>query len=409
MGSAKQRKERKQRKLTTRRLSYAFVLLMSFLWVFFFGGTVTYTLSALCFVLPVLSVGQLLLVRRRLIIKRTLDAAVIEKNQEVPYTVRLRNTSRLLILPALSAEFHRPEPGEKALTRSALHLLPGRGVKLSQTLVFPYRGLYSLPPPRVRVSDLLGLCWMGLPQTYPPLTVTVYPRVHELSSCRVFWGNLASLPRQAISDTRDETTLSSDSRAYQYGDPVNRIHWKLTAQKNDLIVRKYESEDDCELLFLLDTTPPSLTTAALEIADRLVESALALFFYCLRSNCTVRLVHGLADKGVYMSWQKDRASFDMLLDHLAAQPFDGAVSMGALVKNILDSSDQFAGVVVFTSHHTEEILTAMTELNRPTCPAAMVYAAPDNVQIQPNGPPFEMYVIRPGDDIKTALEIGVDP
>ncbi len=51
--------------------------------------------------------------------------------------------------------------------------------------------------------------------------------------------------RQTVSTfVRQETEESGDVRPYQPGDPVRRIHWKLSARKGDLLVREVTAEEE---------------------------------------------------------------------------------------------------------------------------------------------------------------------
>ena len=396
---------RKPKPLNTRRLSYAFMLAAGFLCVFFFGGTVTYTLFFLCLLLPALSILHLFAARRHMSYRLRLDADAVQKSQLILYQVRLRNLNRIFTLPALRTEIPSLDDKEPPVIRSALSLLPGKGMNFGVSLSFPYRGIYTLPLPLVQTGDLLGLCWLQPPRPPQALTVKVYPQIHLLDSHGRLFSDRRPSPCQPSDGGQAETTATSDSRVYQYGDPLNRIHWKLTAQKNEMITRQFESEESSELLIFLDTAPlPAGATSAIEAADRLVECVLAVLYDCLKNDCPVRLVHGNPDGSIDEKIQCDQMSFDILLDHLTVLPFDGAPPLPNLVRHALRAHRPEAGAVVFTARLDEEIRAVMAALHSPDGPAAVVYISPDQTPPVFDAPPsVDVRIVPPGADIKTAM------
>ena len=69
-----------------------------------------------------------------------------------------------------------------------------------------------------------------------PKYITVYPKIIYLEKFRLKTDFMSEA--QAMLNTRDEDmTTISDVRKYQYGDSLRRIHWKLTARTQELMVR----------------------------------------------------------------------------------------------------------------------------------------------------------------------------
>ena len=50
----------------------------------------------------------------------------------------------------------------------------------------------------------------------------------------------ARQPVRAKTFSSPEETENGDVRPYQIGDPVNRVHWKLSAKRQELLIRKTE-------------------------------------------------------------------------------------------------------------------------------------------------------------------------
>ncbi len=56
----------------------------------------------------------------------------------------------------------------------------------------------------------------------------------------------------------EDPSSPSDVRGYQPGDPLKRIHWKMSARKQELMIRQFEEPALPDALVLMDTSPPAL-------------------------------------------------------------------------------------------------------------------------------------------------------
>ncbi|MCE5344418.1 MAG: DUF58 domain-containing protein [Eubacteriales bacterium] len=58
----------------------------------------------------------------------------------------------------------------------------------------------------------------------------------------------------------EDPSSPSDIRAYQPGDPLKRIHWKMSARKREIMIRQFDEPALPDALVLMDTSPPVLPT-----------------------------------------------------------------------------------------------------------------------------------------------------
>lgn len=56
----------------------------------------------------------------------------------------------------------------------------------------------------------------------------------------------------------EDPSSPSDFRGYQPGDPLKRIHWKMSARKREIMIRQFEEPALPDALVLMDTSPPTL-------------------------------------------------------------------------------------------------------------------------------------------------------
>ena len=56
----------------------------------------------------------------------------------------------------------------------------------------------------------------------------------------------------------EDPSSPSDFRSYQAGDPLKRIHWKMSARKQEVMIRQFEEPALPDALVLMDTSPPRI-------------------------------------------------------------------------------------------------------------------------------------------------------
>src|SRR5690606_38961497 len=113
-----------------------------------------------------------------------------------------------------------------------------------------YRGYYSIGVERVEITDLLGL--INIKYTVrEPIYITVYPKIVELERFHIKTNYISE--SHALLDTKFEDMATiSNIRKYAYGDRIKKIHWKLTAKKNELMVKEFQNTTETSLMIVLD-------------------------------------------------------------------------------------------------------------------------------------------------------------
>ena len=181
-----------------------------------------------------------------------------EVGQSIAFVVTLRNRGRLPIAWVLVEEMlpraaiaSRPPRIEVKGRRLAVAMLGPLGRKtLNYQLHFTMRGYYQVGPLVLETGDLFGLHRRFRIAT-DPLYVLVYPKVVPLPGY-----DLAS--RRPIGEIKlthrlfEDPTRIAGVRAYQPGDPLNRVHWAATARTGTLHSKVYDASTIAGATILLD-------------------------------------------------------------------------------------------------------------------------------------------------------------
>lgn len=220
-------------------------------------GLLAYAMYAL---LGVMVVSRLLADRwsLNLAARREISREKASIGQIVAVVVTLENKHWLPIpwllvedLLSRRALVHRPPSLEVVGRRLQLVSFRGQGRKtIMYQLKCNRRGYFQIGPTIVETGDVFGL-YRRYRLLSEPRYLLVYPEVIRLEGY-----DIAS--RRPIGEVRmtyrlfEDPTRMAGVRAYQAGDPLNRVHWRATARTGQLHSKIYEPSTVAGATLLLD-------------------------------------------------------------------------------------------------------------------------------------------------------------
>ena len=249
----------------------------------------------------------------------------------------------------------------------ALALPLQKTAALSLDLPVRHVGLLSAGVSRAVISDQLGLFRTpARVKAQPPLLVL--PRAFEVAPLRFLAEDEG---RNLQNRTTEDLSSPEDTRAYRQGDALKRIHWKLSARKRALIVRKFETPAPPDTLILLDcSVPPAQDQeAAAALRDTLCESALSVAAR-QAGEAPVRVPFYGAQAGEYLS--DSSGNTDALAELLALQPFSASLDFANILALELRRMRRTGATVIITPRLTPGIVEGVRHIRR-MGPSARVY------------------------------------
>lgn len=154
-----------------------------------------------------------------------------------------------------------------------------------------YRGRFHTGPLRVRLTDPFGLATVERAFTATS-ELLVTPQVHVLDplASPAAGGQTGDNRPHRIGVTGHDDVLV---REYRDGDDVRRIHWRSTARRGELMVRREEQAWDPSMTLLLDNrTSAHAGDARHGSFEWAVSAAASIGDHFLRDGFTVELYHG---------------------------------------------------------------------------------------------------------------------
>lgn len=190
--------------------------------------------------------------RYRLALTRTITPHRVVAGTTARVRLELENLTRLATRVLLAEDRVPYSLGPSP--RFVLARLPGgRRAAVTYSLRSEVRGRYHVGPLRLRLSDPFGMCELTRSFTATDPLVVV-PRTWPLSSVSAggqWAGSGESLARSAAASGEDDVA----TREYRYGDDLRRVHWRSTARRGELMVRRDEQPRQMRATVLLDVRP----------------------------------------------------------------------------------------------------------------------------------------------------------
>jgi uncharacterized protein (DUF58 family) len=206
--------------------------------------------AVLLIALPLTCAAMLTRARYRVGLTRTVSPNRVSAGAPLRVRLELQNLARISTRVLLAED--RVPYALGAPPRFVLDRMPGgQQAAVTYSLRAEVRGRYPIGPLRLRVADPFGMC--ELTRSFTALDhVMVVPQLWPLVAIPGggTWGGAGdSLARAAAVSGEDDIA----TREYREGDDLRRVHWRSTAKRGELMVRREEQPRQMRATVLLDT------------------------------------------------------------------------------------------------------------------------------------------------------------
>jgi uncharacterized protein (DUF58 family) len=206
---------------------------------------------------------------------RVLSAERVVEEQPLEASIEVRRGR--LGLPG--AEVIDPFTGSRLDLAGPLSTLRGdRHASVRVVTHFSRRGMQTLAPPSLVVSDPLELARVQTDSGAPAQKLLVLPRTEPVRWLTAAGGRRFDQPDGHASSEAQAAVDMDGLRPYRPGTPASRIHWPAVARGAGLIERRLQADGDSRPLIVLDARlsgheldgPPELLDAAVRATASLV-------------------------------------------------------------------------------------------------------------------------------------------
>jgi uncharacterized protein (DUF58 family) len=205
--------------------------------------------AVLLVALPLASVFLVARARHRIQLARTVTPARVPAGRPASVRLELMNLSKLPT-GVLLAEDHVPYVLGSRPRFVVDRLDGGARAAVGYSLRSDVRGRWDVGPLRLRMTDPFSMCEVTRSFTATDPLIVV-PRVHALMPLRAqgsWMGSGDSTARTAAASGEHDLA----TREYRHGDDLRRVHWRSTARRGELMVRRDEQPHQMRATVVLD-------------------------------------------------------------------------------------------------------------------------------------------------------------
>ena len=250
---------------------------------------------------------------------------------------------------------------------------PFAGYSFRQVISCPHRGIYEAGVSGFSARDVFGLVTLSRRGGARLAKLEVLPRPRSAQSLRL---NAVDQGPQFLSRAAEDNASPSDIRAWQEGDELKKIHWKLSLRKRELLVRTYEESARPDTLIIPDLGQvTALRDHQLTLEDYVCEAALGAAQAQLRAGYPVRMpLVGKRPAELSGQGPADLAAFT---DALMRADFDSPYPYEQVLTLMLARSQRTGGAVLITPRLTTRVADMAVRLQRWGVATRLIWVSDD--------------------------------
>lgn len=392
------------------RIVFLLLIIVSIVFLYNRSGKIAFLLFNSLLSLLLVSIGYAYYVFLRFKYVQKIDKTVITKGDKVHLNMLMCNED-FIAYPFIHISFFGNSLLNYKDLNHNLFLKPRSKVDVNLELEFKYRGEYEIGINKFYVEDFLGLIRFRY-RILETKKIIVNPRI-------IFFDKFNLIPEytadmNAGTDGRfEDTTSIKDIRKYEYGDSCKRIHWKLSAKKNTLLVKNFQCLTSENISIILDygkNTYDNETNSMIE--DTLVEATISLIYYYVNRAIPVNLIE-FRNK-LELIPVSSFSQFNSVYKYLATVNFQQTIPVENILELYSFSENKLKDTIIITSHLTVDLYNSIFNTKMAGGDICVICVTGDKEDIQATkdikmiiDSLFDIgvnaYILYPGCDIKQAL------
>lgn len=298
-------------------------------------------------------------------------AARVERGERIQAVFTVRHACAL---PVSAIQVRLSVPSALAPNQAVnVSCPPFKRHTFRQVIECPHRGVYEVGVSRVSVTDAFGLISLGRRPGTRLVKLEVAPKARTARPLRL---SASDQGPQSIRRAAEDNASPSDVRAWQEGDELKKVHWKLSLRRRALQVRTYEETARPDTLVIPDLQQvTALRDMQLTLEDCVCEAALGAARAQLRAGDPVRMPLVTAQpREIAGQFPADIPAFD---DAMLRVRFDSPYGYEQVLTLMLARFQRTGGAVLVTARLTTRIADMALRMQRYGVATRLVWISDD--------------------------------
>ncbi|MCL2320549.1 MAG: DUF58 domain-containing protein [Oscillospiraceae bacterium] len=226
-------------------------------------------------------------------------------------------------------------------------------------MYFEKRGIYTLENFRMYFMDFLNIITLNK-LVYKEFKIKVYPNVKQINLNVKYSSHI--LKDEKNSGTVEDVVRIKNIRKYSFGDPIKKIHWKLSAKHNEFFVKDYDSISGGNQLMVLNMNKDEYGFNKQENDEEMVSLLCSIISLYLSLGQCIDL--RIFSKDVDNFLLRSQNDYAMLLEYFLKK----TIESGTHIVDRLISDDkcykEYGEIFLFTPIINKELAINLDDLSR---------------------------------------------
>ena len=342
------------------KIGIPLVFIILFTFVILVGGTMPYFLFyifLLTFILPLIH-SLITLNKLEGSVKIPSESLFTGDTITIEYDVENRSFFNIPYME-IQSDITRQLAG-KDTSKVLLALDKKKSFTNKESVILKRRGYYQLGELNVTISDVFRI-YSFKKKIVSNTSLLVYPETINLSTFEITAGLQAGELLIYNSSFQDKSRVSS-LRDYKEGDSIKSMHWKLSARKDNPIVKDYESRVDTNAVIYIDNNKILFKNDVdRRLEDKAADIALSIINYCLNNSIEISLETQNEENYIEVQGQQN-SDLKPFLEALARFSGNGALGIRSLLMLRIDTIKKGSTVIIITPNLDKSMGTNAIEL-----------------------------------------------
>lgn len=273
------------------------------------------------------------------------EAFYIGESVNIDYQIKNRSLLRIPFLE-LNSLISKRLSG-KDTPKDIITLEAKQDFSKNETIALNRRGYYELGDLEVVVNDVFR--FFSLKKSIKSnISLIVYPKIIRLSTFEIMASQQLGELRVFDQAFLDKSRTSS-LKPYQEGDSIKRVHWKMSAKKDEIIVKDYENRGDTHVAVFIDNDHKHFARDMdRRLEDKIVDVAVCMVNYCLDQHVEIVLETQKGKNFIRIVGQ-EKSDMKPFLEAMAVFNGDGEKDFRTFMQPRVETLRKGATVIIITS------------------------------------------------------------
>ena len=346
---------------------YIILLLVSAVFYIQFEGAFSFYLFFFAAAYPIVFGILTYIVKKRIRVGFESTEITALKGYSVPVNLIIDNDS---ILPVPNCELtirYKTDFGEELDTvRINTPVFPKNSQKLGLRVSYTHYGKLSIELQKVRIFDILRIIKrrVKVKASSSKASIVIFPDHIPIDS-RINDYSDSGLDSESYSKSKkgDDPSEIFDIHSYNEGDKISRIHWKLSAKQDEIMVKDYSLPITNGVLLVIDFSGIASDSMALDKMDTLIDAFSAVSMHLAEHESPHSILWCTGDAEGYVKLQvTDFDSYteaiNMLINRGSGTLYKSPVSV---ISELSTGSARYAHLIYCTNGFSDSTRSLLTD------------------------------------------------